>query len=489
MAELGCIVPKFSRPLLYSIPKSWPARRVLSVPNPLHQLLLSNTVLKNWSALNTLFSKSSIALSTPTVFPDGKRAVSRQVNFDQWSVERLLRSASARFILRADLSRFYHTIYTHSLPWAIHSKETAKLNRSLDLFGNEIDLRVRNTQDQQTIGLPVGPDTSFILAEVLGAAIDERLMEEIPNLHGIRYVDDFTLYFETRAEADNCYATLSRIAKRYELEINERKTDIFEAPDTGEPHWKTALKSQRIQGKNEMQRSSLVSFISRCFELAKQFPGEGVISYAIKKVSGSKIDPANYDLYQAFLLSSVLHDSSVLPLVTAIAFKNQNEGLFAHAETLLETIYRLCKLHSSLGHSFEVSWALWLLRLLRVQIPDSIVSLVSRMDDPLVALISLDLRDIGLLDGVDTSQWERSMRAENLFAGQWLLAYEALKRGWLQSAEGNYLLSAQFFTVLDSLDVYFTSLPGREVLVSKPPGLWDIDQTDRGWLTQRLHEQ
>jgi hypothetical protein len=88
------------------------------------------------------------------------------------------------------------------LPWAIHGKETAKSNHSCKLYGNLLDLQVRNTQDQQTLGLPVGPDTSFILAELIGAKIDEYLLAEIGELSGCRYVDDFHLYFDTRADAE-----------------------------------------------------------------------------------------------------------------------------------------------------------------------------------------------------------------------------------------------------------------------------------------------
>ena len=95
------------------------------------------------------------------------------------------------------------------------------------LAGNNIDFAVRNTQDQQTLGIPVGPETSDLIAEIIGSAIDQQLQDALPQLIGLRYVDDFNLYFGTRAEAEEALAILIATAREYELEINQVKTEII----------------------------------------------------------------------------------------------------------------------------------------------------------------------------------------------------------------------------------------------------------------------
>lgn len=75
----------------------------------------------------------------------------------------------------ADLRSFFHSIYTHSIPWAIYGKAWAKIpaNRGYTHYGNVLDLLSQNLQGAQTIGLPVGPDTSRLLAEVVTSGVDE----------------------------------------------------------------------------------------------------------------------------------------------------------------------------------------------------------------------------------------------------------------------------------------------------------------------------
>lgn len=67
---------------------------------------------------------------------------------------RLVVRARAPLIVRTDINQFYGSIYTHSIPWALHGKATAKANRSPALLGNALDECVRNAQDGQTIGVP-----------------------------------------------------------------------------------------------------------------------------------------------------------------------------------------------------------------------------------------------------------------------------------------------------------------------------------------------
>lgn len=164
-----------SRCVKHSVPKRRHSRRTLAIPNPQHQIPLCLKLVEHWAEIDAFCQKSKLSLSAPTIETTSERAVSRSNYFRDLSSERILRSVGCRFHLYADFARYYSSIYTHSIAWALHGKDAARQDeRDRKLAGNQIDPLVRATQDRQSVGIPVGPDTSFIIAEIIGASTISR---------------------------------------------------------------------------------------------------------------------------------------------------------------------------------------------------------------------------------------------------------------------------------------------------------------------------
>ena len=86
----------------------------------------------------------------------------------------------------------------------------------------------------------------------------------------------------------------------------------------------------------------------------------------------------------------------------------------------------------------------------------SVSAVVKKVDDDIVALVALDLEAEGLLPATNSSLWKTRMTAEGLYSDHWLLAYEALVKGWLPSRDGtNYVAADPFFSILQGGDVAF----------------------------------
>jgi hypothetical protein len=406
--------------------------------------------------------------------PGSERGLKRVFDFDDLDRERIVRSSTSRFLLKADLSRFYHSLYTHSIPWALHSKATAKANFSATaLFGNAIDIAVRNTQDKQTLGIPVGPVTSDLISEVLGTALDIELTELRPGLKGLRYVDDYYLFFATRSEAEGALADLHSIANHFAVEINPLKTRISELPEPVHPSWKSELRLAVVRPENE--REDLMSFFSKAYENASKYPGNNVLKYAVKHSAGFPISQDCWALYESFLLGSLVAEPSLAPTLSAVLVEYSGKGYGLSLEKLREALAEIASYHARFKQGFEVAWALWIAKLLGIVLPESVWTTICSIDDSIVALLSLDLKQAGLADGVDPVLWAPHMTPGHLYSENWLIAYEALRKGWLPAVDGSdYVAADDFFGLLSHYDVEFYDPANSDAA------------TETGWLAAYL---
>jgi len=127
-----------SKCCIYSVPRVKHLRRILNIPNPLYQMILCHHIENNWDKIKEHIKKSPISFSRPDLPIQRKRKGSRAFdlvrhnrNYEQ---EIALRSTEFSYVLKADISRYYPTLYTHSISWALHGKNIAKKNRNNSSF-------------------------------------------------------------------------------------------------------------------------------------------------------------------------------------------------------------------------------------------------------------------------------------------------------------------------------------------------------------------
>jgi hypothetical protein len=81
---------------------------------------------------------------------------------------------------------------------------------------------------------------------------------------------------------------------------------------------------------------------------------------------------------------------------------------------------------------FEVSWALFLAKALRLQIAGHDLDAVYNAESAICALLILDLNKRGLIEGaIDPGFWLSFYNEDGLHSSMWLLVYEATLKNWL----------------------------------------------------------
>lgn len=442
-----------SKALHFSIPKVGGYRRNLSVPNPLFYIRLSKTISDNWAEIYKHTEKSTLSMSRLKL--GSSRAIAKPI-FDELIQERIIRSAGSRHLLKVDISRFYNSIYTHSIPWALHAKPIAKIHRKrTPHFGNALDEDCRKLQDGQTIGIPVGPDTSRVISEIILSSIDQILIKKLPSFKGVRIIDDYYLYFKNLGDAELARAIVHQTLREYELELNPNKDTIISIPEVLESLWYKDLKAVRFSPDATKQRKELIGFFDKAFYHAKQQPDDAVLSYAISKIRATIFNEKNLVILQSLLLNSIVHESRTIHLLSEILISYHEKKHKFDLKGIKFGLEQFIDFHCEMNNEFEISWALWTMKSLKLKLNSKIAVKLSKINNSIISLVCLDMKRAKLIPkGLNTALWKSVLNKENLYSEHWLLAYEAKRNGWLKTAD-NYLDDDPFFSILKKKKVKF----------------------------------
>ena len=134
------------------------------------------------------------------------------------------------YVLHADITDCYASVYTHSVAWAMHGKSTAKAKKhDRSLIGNAIDARLQDMQHGQTNGIPQGSVLVDLIAEiVLGYAdleLGQRLADAgITDFRILRYRDDYRIFVNDSRDGELILKTLTEVLIGLGLKLNASKT-------------------------------------------------------------------------------------------------------------------------------------------------------------------------------------------------------------------------------------------------------------------------
>jgi hypothetical protein len=277
------------RPATYNASKRGLARRTFSVVHPATIHDLAKFSAARWQESCAFFGQTTYSLSSPQHTEHGDRAIAIS-SHNELETTKLSRLSQYRFIAKTDISRFYHSIYTHSIPWAFHGKAAAKLDRSQNsenVFFNRADYILRCGQDGQTIGIPVGPDTSRIIAETVATAIDIEFRNrcDVQDFGLIRHVDDVWIGANTHADAERALWRYREAIREFELDINESKTRIYSSDFQFSDRWPAELSIQlgtAIESTHHQASERMRAALEHAFALAVSDGDDGVLKYAIR---------------------------------------------------------------------------------------------------------------------------------------------------------------------------------------------------------------
>jgi hypothetical protein len=416
----------------YNETKRGGQRRVFTAPNPLFFIDIAAYLGAHRRQLAPFLSRSPISCSIPKFESGFDRAI-KISSFSEFTTFRRKTLATSRYVVKTDISRYFHSIYTHSIPWAVHGKAQSKRDRSTksaQTYTNKLDYLVRQAQDQQTIGIPVGPDTSRIISELISSAIDHEFIRQVgPEVVGARLVDDVYLGAATSEEAENLLSAYRDAIRQFELDINESKTRIFEAKNDLEPFWPISIKREieRFSGAGASRGrvAELTAYLDEIIRVANAENDDGIIKYAIRKMDDLKLWGSFWECLEPFLIRVAVNFPHCIDYVARVVVWRHRRfevDLTRWTEVCCSTV----RYHAPLGNDSEVVWICWLLKEIGGKMPAKLCEPIFERCGPFSALLAIDLAASNLVTG----RFQKNLIYDRLddhpmLGNDWLLSYEA----------------------------------------------------------------
>lgn len=230
-------------------------------------------------------------------------------NIEQRSIEL---SLDYEYLIETDITNCYGSVYTHSIAWALHTKDVAKQQKRGNLIGNIIDKYIRAMRYGQTNGIPQGSVLMDFIAEMVLGYIDTLLSDRIKannitDYHILRYRDDYKIFVNNPHTGEHILKIITEVLAEFGMKPNTLKTNTY---DNIILH---AIKKDKLawlikkQSNKDLQKHLLL-----IYKHALEYPH-----------AGSLIEPLQ-DFYFRIQKIKALqnHSKSLIAIIVDIAYRN-----------------------------------------------------------------------------------------------------------------------------------------------------------------------
>lgn len=349
--------------------------RQLGIPNPMAYQKLCRCLADNWDSLKQHFeqqtSNQDYKISRIHIRKCGNSDAIFSMNYSNWKTDGTPEPdllIGKRYLVKADISTCFPSIYTHSIPWALVGKAFAKAHCGTGFrkeWYNQIDHYAQNCKNGETHGLLIGPHASNLLSELILTVVDKRLYDN--GWRYIRNIDDYTCYVESAEAGQKFLLELGNELHQFDLSLNFKKTEIQELPVASVEQWVRKINSASIIQRNgKLDFIGVRAYLDLAIELMQKNKGNSaILNYAIKVLSSKELTPNARD----YCVKTIFHLSLLYPYLIPLLERNVFDPFSVEPQQIAsfsQKVFRLgndrhnyeaiCfSIYFSLKYDFEIS--------------------------------------------------------------------------------------------------------------------------------------
>ncbi|MGE3246520.1 MAG: RNA-directed DNA polymerase [Beijerinckiaceae bacterium] len=472
-----------AEPETISKPKKIYERRNIHIVHPVPQALLVREIAENWHTIQKWLSRQAYSEDEVIISDNYDRAI-KGINFQLHRAKTNFIEATADWLVKTDITRFYPSLYTHSLSWAAYGKEAVKndLRKYDGSLADRLDVLVRSCNRNQTVGIPIGPETSRILAEIVSSRIDHDfsnyvqkvLDQSVPKRRKLfdkntvdRLQDDWTVGTSSLERAENILSIITKCYREYGLEINGSKTSVTHLMKSEGISWKSEIAAFLSHRQGVLHGQRLVEFLALCLRLQLEVPNAPVLNYSLSIVEGRRFEIDDLHSVETFLLKAAAIAPNSLDRICRIVLNLNHETGKLSKGRFVARFIELAERHIENGSLYEVIWLLYTVRGLRQPfLSKRIVEFSEYVQSSALRLLLLDMDQLRLcIKSLPKKTWESEISADRCLKDwTWLYSYESVRKGWLHAPAS--FLNSPFLKPMHTRNVNFYN-PRRNIARSK----------------------
>lgn len=290
----------------------------------------------NWQVIQDRFNHFSetnlvecksipVASSSPFKSDKAEQILQWWLEIEQKSIELGL---DYDYLFQTDIANCYGSIYTHSIAWAIHTREVAKREiGNYSLIGNQIDKTIQDMCCGQTNGIPQGSVLMDLIAELVLGYADEILTQKIIeaglnpiDFKIIRYRDDYRIFSNKNEVIDQIVKLLTESLIELGLRLNNVKTNGSKKVITN-----SLKEDKRYWLQFEQTFDDLYKELQVIHGFSEKYPNSGTLSLLLseyqKKIEGIEEIKSNLNVMISYIVDIAFKNPRTYSVSMAILSK------------------------------------------------------------------------------------------------------------------------------------------------------------------------
>ena len=410
--------------------------RVLGIPCPMSYQKLCLCIKENWKIIQDFLMAQTKHQQYKVSRVHIRRIYGKkhifQMNYDKWFVDgspipNLF--IGNKYLVNADISNCFGSIYTHALPWALVGKDVAKGCRDNDKWYNKLDKKTQNCKHGETHGLLIGPHCSNLLSEIILTKIDC----ELKNWSYIRSIDDYRCFVSSYDDAQKFLSELAAELRKFGLSLNQKKTKISSLPSALTEEWVRQMNTFLINSSDIVNYKIVEVYLDNAIELMNKTGGDtAILNYSLKVLSSAKEKMSRnaVDLcIKTFLHLTVLYPY-LIPLLDDFLFSR-----FEVSKVEIEIFSKIMIKDTITNANYEAfSFCLFFAVKYDFQLDFDVDYITSAKDCILLTMAFLYYKDKADKNKLDVLRdVALKIQDDGDFEEYWLFVYEILKGGEIKT--------------------------------------------------------